>query len=360
VIHVRSKLLSNFIACPFEIFVLAPLIDMSLLYLFPMKQHSILSTTTDIDGRTKKKKKETSDESLYTVVLQLYAGLYAVIWLLSMWATRSMSLTSSLYWWHIVSLGFVSGTGISIAHELFHRYNDYWATFLGKLILTGSNYTHFAIEHVYGHHKTVCTPSDPATSRRNETFYQFYVRSAIGGYLSAWKYELDRIGEKYNYKDGIKEHLKENRLLSYTAMYIVIPITIAVLCGFRGVLCYYLQALIGTMVIETSNYYEHYGLTRKRNLYDGTYEPVQPKHSWDSSHAYSCMLYVNLMLHSHHHAKPVDHYQNLKLTDQSAKLPFPYSVMFFLSLIPPVFLPMMNAKLDEHLNNTNNVQVSTA
>ena len=37
---------------------------------------------------------------------------------------------------------------------------------MGTLTLWRNMYLHFAIEHVYGHHKHVATPADPASSRR--------------------------------------------------------------------------------------------------------------------------------------------------------------------------------------------------
>ncbi|WP_210413673.1 hypothetical protein [Leptospira ilyithenensis] len=32
----------------------------------------------------------------------------------------------------------------------------------------------------------VSTPSDPVSSKKNESFYSFYQRTVIGSYLSAW------------------------------------------------------------------------------------------------------------------------------------------------------------------------------
>mmetsp|Transcript_32611 Transcript_32611/g.29473 ORF Transcript_32611/g.29473 Transcript_32611/m.29473 type:complete len:86 (-) Transcript_32611:717-974(-) len=83
---------------------------------------------------------------------------------------------------------FAIGTGTStifmMAHELFHKRGI--DRFVGTLSLSKHMYMHFLIEHNYGHHKRVATLEDPATSRYGETIYQFIVRSAVGGYLSAW------------------------------------------------------------------------------------------------------------------------------------------------------------------------------
>ena len=47
-------------------------------------------------------------------------------------------------------------------------------------------YGHFTIEHVYGHHKRVATPEDPASAPKGMTVYQFLPKSIIGSYHSSY------------------------------------------------------------------------------------------------------------------------------------------------------------------------------
>ena len=68
--------------------------------------------------------------------------------------------------------------GITTAHELIHRQNKYMRG-IGVLLLVLCCYGHFRIEHVYGHHKHVATKEDPATARRGENFYFYFVRCVI-------------------------------------------------------------------------------------------------------------------------------------------------------------------------------------
>ena len=58
-------------------------------------------------------------------------------------------------------------------HELTHRKRSRFDMFFGNWLLSLSWDCAFAIEHVYGHHKNVGLPSDPATAKRGENIYLF-------------------------------------------------------------------------------------------------------------------------------------------------------------------------------------------
>ena len=95
-----------------------------------------------------------------------------------------------------ISLGISNGgIGFTVAHELIHRSSKFEQS-LGRALLLTTLYMHFAIEHVYGHHKHVGTEEDAATARKGETFYRFLVRSVPDQYLSAWEIERKRLQNK--------------------------------------------------------------------------------------------------------------------------------------------------------------------
>ena len=54
----------------------------------------------------------------------------------------------------------------------------------------------FAVEHVYGHHKNVGLPIDPATAKRGESIYAFIIRAIINEHRDAWKIELKQCKKK--------------------------------------------------------------------------------------------------------------------------------------------------------------------
>ena len=67
------------------------------------------------------------------------------------------------------------------------------------LLLIVCCYGHFRIEHIYGHHRNVATKEDPATARRGENFYFYFIRCVINSVISSWKIEKN-ILDKRNIK----------------------------------------------------------------------------------------------------------------------------------------------------------------
>ena len=93
------------------------------------------------------------------------------------------------------------------------------------------------------------------------------------------------------------------------------------------------------------NYLEHYGLVRGHNQ-DGRLEPVRPVHSWNSNAVLSRLFLFELSRHSDHHAHPRRAYAALRHFDESPQLPTGYPGMILLALVPPLFIAMMDARLD--------------
>ena len=95
-----------------------------------------------------------------------------------------------------MSFSLVSGgIGITVAHELGHK-KQAIEKFYSKLLLMTVCYMHFYIEHNRGHHVVVATPEDPATARKNENFFAFWLRSVFQGYRHAWQLENESMERK--------------------------------------------------------------------------------------------------------------------------------------------------------------------
>lgn len=95
----------------------------------------------------------------------------------------------------VVGAGLFGGSNINVAHELSHKIEtgidiDYM---LGMMTLSKALYIYWGTEHVYGHHKNVATPGDPATSKRNQTLYGFFPQTLIGTFKSSWNIECDHL-----------------------------------------------------------------------------------------------------------------------------------------------------------------------
>jgi alkane 1-monooxygenase len=100
-------------------------------------------------------------------------------------------------------------------------------------------------------------------------------------------------------------------------------------------------AMIGFLLLETVNYIEHYGLRRKK-LETGSFERVQPWHSWNSNHNIGRLFLFELSRHSDHHYKASRKYQVLRHFEQSPQLPYGYPSSMLLALIPPLWFSIMN------------------
>lgn len=240
-----------------------------------------------------------------------------------------------------VSTGVCTGTiGITYAHELVHRSSRIERA-LGEMLLTTVSYAHFAVEHVYGHHRTVATPEDPATARAGESFYRFLPRTLVGGMASAWQLEAGRMIKRH----GSVWH-PANRLLRYAFVQAAWFAGLA-LWGGGGVVAFVaVQAGVAVALLEAINYIEHYGLVR-RELSPGVYERLQAHHSWDSYSRVSNWLLINLARHADHHGVASRRYQTLRTQETAPQLPAGYGAMFLLALVPPLWHRVMGPRLAE-------------
>ena len=266
------------------------------------------------------------------------------------WAvSRAASATLSPLEWagFALSTGVIAGTiGITFAHELIHRPGKFERA-LGEILLASTSYAHFAIEHVYGHHRYVGTPRDPATARFGESLYHFIPRCVVGSLASAWHIEAERLARRAR-----SRWHPANRMLRYAATQVVLYVTAALVFGAAGAAFLLAQAIVAFSLLETINYIEHYGLER-RETSPGQYERIAPWHSWNSSHRVSNWVLINLARHSDHHLTASKRYQLLEHVGGAPQLPAGYGTMFVVALLPPVWRRLMDPRVQawrsEHL-----------
>ena len=77
---------------------------------------------------------------------------------------------------------------LAVAHEIFHKPGLFHRG-LAIIHLMKNLYIHFIYEHLYGHHRRVGTPEDPASAEKGVNVYRFFVRSVIGSWKSVYKME---------------------------------------------------------------------------------------------------------------------------------------------------------------------------
>ncbi len=238
----------------------------------------------------------------------------------------------------IINTSFLVGSlGIVAGHELTHRKKDKFDMFVGNWLLAFSWDCTFAIEHVYGHHKNVCLPEDPASAKRGENIYLFILKAIVNEQISGWKIESDRLRRK---ELSVFFGMRNRMIIGYMRS-LSITISTFMFSGIVGMLAFLLCALLAKSFLEAINYVEHYGLVRERG------KPVRMRHSWNSNHFFSSIYLYNVTRHSDHHKNTNLKFWELNTTGKDAPiLPYGYLMMLYLVIfIPFLFKRIMKKEL---------------
>ena len=238
------------------------------------------------------------------------------------------------------SISLVALTGLLIGimgtvpgHELVHRKKNKFDMFMGNWLLAFSWDCAFAIEHVYGHHKNVGLPHDPATAKRGENIYLFILRAIIKEQKDAWSIELNQAKRREQSFISIR-----NRMIIGYFRSLFITFIAYLIGGISGTLIFLLCAFIAKSLLEVINYSEHYGLIRVSG------ETVSPRHSWNSNSTMSSIYLYNVTRHSSHHEKANLKYWELRSYNDAPMMPQGYLTMLYMALFLPYFFHRMMAK----------------
>jgi alkane 1-monooxygenase len=227
------------------------------------------------------------------------------------------------------------GLGITVAHELVHRSNAQERG-AGIFLLMMVNYAHFRVEHVFGHHRHVSTPQDPASARINQSIYEFLPQSIWGSWKSAVLIDWKRMREL-----TLIQKILANRSLQYFFVSLLVSFILLFFQSASILVFWWAQSFMAILLLEIINYIEHYGLSRKK-IGDNSYEGVSEWHSWDCDYQLTNLTLFNLGRHSHHHAQASVPYWNLKNAQNVPTLPFGYSLAILIALVPPLWKKVMN------------------
>ena len=245
---------------------------------------------------------------------------------------RSMTLLDSISLTALTGL-FIGIMGTVPGHELVHRKKSKFDMFMGNWLLAFSWDCAFAVEHVYGHHKHVGLPSDPATAKRGENIYLFILRAIIKEQKDAWNIELSRAKRREQPLFSIR-----NRMIIGYSRSLSITFIAYVIGGWSGLFIFLLCAFIAKSLLEVINYSEHYGLIRVSG------ESVYPRHSWNSNSTMSSIYLYNVTRHSSHHEKANLKYWELRSYNDAPMMPQGYLTMLYMALFLPYFFHRMMAK----------------
>jgi alkane 1-monooxygenase len=258
--------------------------------------------------------------------------LATLLWACVTVSTSIHTMDSQTYWGLVLGVGIVGGLGINCSHELVHRMNR-WERSLGVFILLLTMYPHWYVEHIWGHHKTVATASDPASAYKNESSYGFVIRSVVGGLRSA--FAIDWVTCSLLWALTVACALLVD---------VVFPQSLAFFVS---------QAMVAILLLELINYIEHYGLRRRED------EPVTPFHSWNAGHRVTNYFLIKLQRHSDHHAFAGRRYQVLRSWKEAPQLPTGYAGMVLCSLCPPLFCWIMNSRVEKAALRSKKSDMST-
>jgi len=279
----------------------------------------------------------------FVTYLWVFVQIGFLVWAIDLVATRHLSWIELAMF--AVSCGLVTGgIGITVAHELGHKKSK-WEKFLSQALLLTVCYMHFYIEHNRGHHVHVATPEDPATAKKHQNVYAFWVQSVFAGYAHAWKIEGQILRNH-----GRSLYSLHNRMIWYTVLPFAMCAAITMAYGTNEInwlipAFFFGQSIVAFTLLELVNYVEHYGILRTE-LSPGQYERVNPLHSWNASHLVSNFFLFQLQRHADHHFNAIKRYQVLDHYDGSPQLPFGYPTMILIALIPPLWFTMMDPRLD--------------
>ncbi|MCM5662277.1 alkane 1-monooxygenase [Galbibacter mesophilus] len=314
---------------PFYSFVLIPILEIIL------RQDASNYSPKEIESRSKSK---FFDSLLYLNVPIVFGILFAALQMITSEAYSTTEFIGLVF-----TVGIVLGSnGINVAHELGHRQGKI-ARFFAKLLLLPSHYMHFYIEHNFGHHVNAATHEDPATARYNQNIYNFWIQSIVHQYISAWKIQLKLLRREDKSFFAI-----QNDMLWYLCAQMIYLVTIFLLFQGIGLLFAVLSGVVGFLLLETTNYIEHYGLIRLKKD-SGRYERVKEIHSWNSNHVLGRMMLYELTRHSDHHYRSSKKYQILEYHDISPQMPYGYPTSMVLALIPPLWFKIMNPRIPSEM-----------
>ena len=256
---------------------------------------------------------------------------------------ENIELNSVAFWGISTSLGIASGFGIGCIHELIHR-PTFFEMNHGRLVLLFSNYNHFWIEHLWGHHKRVATEEDPASSALNESFWTFIWKCLYLSFVSAC-----RIEAKFQERHGRGFWNVHNRIVVPYLVSFAIDLAIYKYFGPAALCCHLVQSFLTAFLTDNANYIEHYGLRRKRLSdkkdewgWNSDYERPGWMHAWNTGDRISNWLLFKIERHPDHHVNAGRPYQILRVFKESPTYPTGYAGMFVLSWCPPLWFAIMN------------------
>lgn len=216
---------------------------------------------------------------------------------------------------------------LTLAHDFIHVSNKR-DRYLSAILLVICSCPQLAVDHVLGHHKSIGLEKDVSTARFNQSFYSFIV---INFFM--------RFYNTYFRPQRYPVHLKKriNALnFQMILLQVLYYVGIVYFTSYTTLLFVVASGMIAYVFYEIVNYVQHYGLKRESKQ-----SPICMQLTWNNFHQYTNYTLYLLPLHSVHHLPSV---QQRKIKDfkSAPRLPYPYFLMVFIALLPPLWYKIMN------------------
>jgi alkane 1-monooxygenase len=272
--------------------------------------------------------------NLMSWILRLYVPIQLALLSMALWVAAHSDWP--IVWGLAFGAGFLTGAqGITYAHELGHSRHRA-DRFLGWVLMTSVNYSHFMVEHYRGHHVRAATQDDPASARWGESLWRFLPRTLAGSFTHAWQLESKRLRER-------GKGWSSSPLAWAWTLNLVFIAALAGLGQWKALAFWLAQSAFAVWLLETVNYVEHYGLQRQARA-NGQREPFGVTHAWNADHVLSNSLLANLQRHSDHHVHAWKPYAQLEALP-GPQLPTGYAGCLLLASIPPLWFRLMHPRL---------------
>jgi len=295
-----------------------------------------------VGGELEQPKIRPEDEPRFTQIIAPYGIVFVLLLVAGILTIADPETTLFEAVALTMSFGVVSGSvGMAVAHELIHR-RAFWLRAQGQAILISCLYYQYYVEHLQGHHAKAATYDDPSSARFNETVYAFLPRTLFGTWRSAYDIECRRLGKR-----GQRGFSPRNRLLRGTALSLLVVVAAFLLGGLPGLGFLFGQAVIAILILEMTNYVEHYGLTRDQDS-EGRYRSIDDVDSWNATPRMSGYFLIKLQCHSDHHIRPARKYESLEIREEAPVFPAGYFAMVPLTLVPPLWRRVTHPIIQAH------------
>ena len=214
-----------------------------------------------------------------------------------------------------------AASAIVTAHELGHKKPRSPGWRLARLMLFSVHYSHFTTEHNHNHHKSVATESDPASARKEEGLWSFWIRTIPAQFFSSVRVHV-RKG-----RTGISNPSYQWLALQAAALAAVLALP----HGEVMAVGWLMLSAIAILTLEYVNYIRHWGLRRGRD------ERQTEMHSWNTEARWSRWSLLELTRHSHHHRTASTPFWELRPHPGAPELPGGYYACWWPCLIPPIW-----------------------